>query len=373
MKLQLGARQLHEPGEYPPERRDRPPGENLLSLKMTRTVTPPPKQPAPKAWAKYLDPKLPAEAFCISGITILFQAADLALRRLVRMHWGAFQVPLSRTKMVHAVFQCSDGSAAPLPRLETWHSFINEHFLLLSDGRRYLLTGYLYEHPWQFHCRSLPDWDPEFVYYYVFEPVLLDLLKRLGVLVWHSAAVARDGLAILLPGVSGSGKSTTTLNLLKVGYQFLADDLVLLRTCGKGLEVAGFETGLYLTERSLELLPEWKKFKRGRRYKRGQRWKYRIDLTNLRPPQGAKNPLAKFLLFPQVTKGKNTRLEKLTESEALLECLRQSPKEYPASILGPSALGGQFEIYSRLVKSRRSYRLRLGADQELLRAVLASL
>lgn len=39
----------------------------------------------------------------------------------------------------------------------------------------------MYDAPWQFHCRSLPDWDAEFAYYYVLEPLILDVLKRQGV------------------------------------------------------------------------------------------------------------------------------------------------------------------------------------------------
>jgi hypothetical protein len=329
---------------------------------------------APKALIKYLDPQLPTDAFCVSGISILFQSSDASLRRLLLSHWSPFAIPISQVKRIRAVIQFSSGSKRALPRLKKLHSFVNEHFLFLSDGKRYLLTGYLYNHPWQFHCGALPDWDANFIYYYILEPVILDLLKKLGVLVWHSAAVTKDGFAMLLPGISGSGKSTTALNLLSLGYRFLADDLVLLRRRrGMSLEASGYESGLYLTDKSLQLLPEWKKFKRGRRYKKGQRWKYRIDLESFRPPESSKPPLVKYVIFPQVTGGRKTRLEKLTPTQAMIECLQQVPKELPAAILGPSVLQSQFEIYSDLVRSAHCYRLRLGADQDHARAVLSGL
>ena len=322
---------------------------------------------------KYLDPRLPADAFGVSGHVILFQSSDPALRRLARTHWGAFEVPPPSVKSVHAIFRFSGSPDPALPRLRRLHSFVNEHFLFLSDGKRYLLTGYSYVYPWQFHCGALPEWDPDFIYYYIVEPVLLDFLKRHGLLMWHSAAVAKDGAAVLLPGVSGSGKSTTALNLLALGYQFIADDLVLLRTRGASLEASGHESGLYLTDRSLQLLPEWKKFKRGRRYKKGLHWKSRINLEDFRPPQKSKPPRVKFLLFPQVTGARNTRLRSLTTAQAMVECLRQVPKEHPSAILGPSALQSQFEIYSKLVSSARCYRLYLGSDQSRVRAALSRL
>lgn len=334
---------------------------------------PPPPPRVPKAWVKYLDPKLPTNAFCVSGISILFQSSDSSLRHLVRAHWGPFEVPVSEVKRVRAVIQFSSRSNPPLPRLKRLHSFVNEHFLFLSDGKRYLLTGYLYKYPWQFYCGALPGWDRDFIYYYIVEPVLLDLLKKHGLLIWHSAAVTKDGMSMLLPGISGSGKSTTTLNLLTLGYRFLADDSVLLRTRGRSLEASGYESGLYLTDRSLQLLPEWERFKRGRRYKKGQRWKYQINLKSFRPPESSNPHPVKFVLFPQVTSGQETRLEKLTAAQAMIECLQQVPKEHPSAILGPSVLQSQFEIYSKLVRSARCYRIHLGADQNQIRAVLSRL
>jgi hypothetical protein len=332
-----------------------------------------PNGPAPRACAKHLDADLPTDAFCISGVGVLFQTSDPVFRRLVRKHWGPLQSPPSRVKTVHAVFRFSDGPLPPLPRLRKPQYFVNERFLFLSDRRRYLLSGYMYEHPWQFHCRPLPDWDPEFIYYYLFEPVLLDVLKKLGVLVWHSAAVVRGGAAVLLAGVSGSGKSTTTLNLLELGYSFLADDVVILRRRGPHVEAEGHESSLFLTDESLRLLPAWKRFKRGRRLKKGRSWKHRIELNGHRPHPAHPAPAVKLLLFPSVAGGAETRLEKLTKPEALLECLKQAPKEYPASILGPAVLESTYELYSGLVRTASCYRIRLGADQKRAREILSKL
>lgn len=52
------------------------------------------------------------------------------------------------------------------------------------------------------------------------EPSLLHL---------HSAAVAIDGLAVLLPAVSGSGKSTLTAALMQAGWKYITDEQVTLR------------------------------------------------------------------------------------------------------------------------------------------------
>ena len=62
----------------------------------------------------------------------------------------------------------------------------------------------------------------------------------------------------------------------------------------------------------------------------------------------------------------------MTPAEALLECLRQPPKEFPATIL-PSAVDCQFDVYTELARTTPAYRLRLGSDQEHVRATLAQL
>jgi hypothetical protein len=47
-----------------------------------------------------------------------------------------------------------------------------------------------------------------------------------GVQAVHAAAVARNGHGVLIPGKSGSGKSTVALACLDAGYHFLGDDWV---------------------------------------------------------------------------------------------------------------------------------------------------
>lgn len=56
----------------------------------------------------------------------------------------------------------------------------------------------------------------------------LALAHRDGALL-HAACVARDGQAVLLPGVSGAGKTTLTAWLARRGYDYLTDELVFLR------------------------------------------------------------------------------------------------------------------------------------------------
>lgn len=67
-----------------------------------------------------------------------------------------------------------------------------------------------------------------FVQAQLLEPLMyLSLLKQ-GVLLMHSAGVAKDGKAYLFPAQGGTGKTTTSMRLLSDGYEFLGDDLILV-------------------------------------------------------------------------------------------------------------------------------------------------
>ena len=69
--------------------------------------------------------------------------------------------------------------------------------------------------------------------------------ERRGDLVLHGALVGRDGQALLVIGHSGAGKSTVASAAMRLGWQVLSDDLVIVdsgigdRGLGRGLMVHG--------------------------------------------------------------------------------------------------------------------------------------
>lgn len=65
-----------------------------------------------------------------------------------------------------------------------------------------------------------------------FRHLLGSWATREGLALVHAAAVGVDGACLLLPGTSGSGKSTTALTAAAHGLDFLADDLCLIDPAG---------------------------------------------------------------------------------------------------------------------------------------------
>ena len=81
---------------------------------------------------------------------------------------------------------------------------------------------------------------PRYVFTDLLMAPLMEMLKHRGFFGLHAAALVRDGAGYLLPGGAGSGKTTVALSLLKEGFRYLADDKVLLRNHGNGIEALAF-------------------------------------------------------------------------------------------------------------------------------------
>ena len=74
-------------------------------------------------------------------------------------------------------------------------------------------------------CRAIPEVSDRDLFSLFAEPVMRTILVRRGLLSFHSAALVRNGRAILIMADKGAGKSTLSWALQSQGWQLLADDL----------------------------------------------------------------------------------------------------------------------------------------------------
>lgn len=94
---------------------------------------------------------------------------------------------------------------------------------------------------------------PYNVRYELLEFAVYTLAARVqGLVPLHAACVARGNRGVLLLGPSGSGKSTLTVHALQCGWNFLAEDSVLVEP--RSLRAAGIGTFLHLRANSLRFL-----------------------------------------------------------------------------------------------------------------------
>jgi hypothetical protein len=156
------------------------------------------------------------------------------------------------------------------------------------------------------------------------------LLNRQGKALVHAAAVAPvSGPAWLLVGDTHAGKTTTTVNLITAGWKYLSDDHVVLSDASSGDVTAIVAEGW---PRTFHLDDGWFSGIPG-----GTRTD--TDPRTLAPTQWRSCAILGGLLFPTVVRSSPTRLEPLSQADALVLLLRQSPWLVADHKAAPTILG----------------------------------
>ena len=179
---------------------------------------------------------------------------------------------------------------------------------------------------------------------------LLMLLRPLGRYGLHACGLGRHGAGLLLVGSSGSGKTTTSLNLMRHGWQYLSDDAVLLGVgANSTVQVAAFRQGFSCTPKTLAHFPELS----------GSSEFGDPDGKRVVYPDGSftSTCIPSLIVFPRLSEGE-TRLHPLTASQSLIRLCQQS-----AGIMTDTAVSqGQLRVLRTLVGQARSLELQLGWD-----------
>ena len=183
---------------------------------------------------------------------------------------------------------------------------------------------------------------------------LVEMLKRRGIFAVHAGAVAIDGRCILFPGITGSGKSTTSISLVRAGMSFLGDDTVFLRSDPAGLRVLAFPDEIDITDKTARLFPELNAVIDAPRRDGWPKHQLLPEVTYRSDVAWDCAPAV--LAFPFLALGTPTSVEPMPQREALLELMPNVPvTDAPSS-------QAHLDSLADLVRGTRSYRLRLGSD-----------
>ncbi|MCO6433942.1 HprK-related kinase A [Nitrosomonas nitrosa] len=175
-------------------------------------------------------------------------------------------------------------------------------------------------------------------------------LRTNHLLLFHSAAVERNGNVLLLPAWPGSGKTTLCTVLAHRGFRLFSDEFGLMDTeCDELLPVPRL---MSLKNQSIDVIKRYlPEAAMGQAIPHTQKG----TVAHVRPPQesieqSAKTAKARWIIFPKWVADSPLRLERLPQSEAFLLLASNS---FNYEILGEAA----YKAVTRLVKTCHCYKL----------------
>jgi hypothetical protein len=217
--------------------------------------------------------------------------------------------------------------------------------VLVINGKEGHATGYLIN----------PEQLPATLIEYIFHLALIELLRRRGLYTIHATALEYRGYAVLIPGTSGRGKTTSFISLLRSGYRYLSDDHPLLYDSGRHIDVLPFPIKINVTDATVQFFPELREASEQVLHPGfPKRYFYADDVY---PTGVGERCQPAIVLFPHIVDAPRSRLELLSKSRALEALLPQALLVYDQDVAKQ-----EFQVLAKLVQQVDCYRLHFGRD-----------
>lgn len=261
----------------------------------------------------------------------------------------------------HALSSPQGGPAeTPRPLIEVTDDLVGSNEILVNDGSEFF----------RLKCKNLNEFDYD---YYTSPGTVPNPLAHIDALfimkvydlakdyhMFHSGSVSWENQGIIFPGLSGMGKSTLTLKLVKKGFGFLSDEAACINP--EKESVHPFCLKLKLSDESLRLLdlpslPETYVQQTG-----PGETEWMMDIEDIIPSSIADSCTLRYILFLQGF-GEKPRLEYVSPSNALFRLLRFSflPVSDPAGLLYK---------FAPLLNHAKCFNLVMGDPDETAEAVM---
>jgi hypothetical protein len=199
--------------------------------------------------------------------------------------------------------------------------------------------------PW----RQAPDWAASFVLL-----AAIELLRSRGLYAIHGAGLERGGRGIIMVGVSGAGKTTSCLSLMRAGFGCLSDDHPLLKADGATMSLLPFPGRIAVTEKTADWFPELAAAKDGFRQDTRKR---SFELASFPCYRVAGPCRPELLIFPRIIDWPESSFEELPKTRALEQLLPQT-----LLVLDQALAVRQFQVMAELVKRTDCFLLHFGED-----------
>ena len=179
------------------------------------------------------------------------------------------------------------------------------------------------------------------------------LLEPFGLYMFHAALVSWHDRGVLFVGASGSGKSTSALSCLQGGFDFVAEDLVVLEDTQAGFVGHGVYNSAWIDPEHLSRLGDLGRYAHTGD---GEQLKSVLMLAHLMPDKMRSSAPLTFMMLPRVRPDTQSAIREIGRPEALRQLA-------PNCLMTASRIDKKgFESLVRLVKATRCYQVDLGHD-----------
>ena len=194
---------------------------------------------------------------------------------------------------------------------------------------------------------------------------LAELLKQHGLFLAHAAGLCWKGQGLLVAGASGSGKTTLSLALLRAGFEFLADDTVMLSHLGGELRVLAFPDEVDVTGQTARFFPELHEL--ASRSSTDCRPKRSFSAAQVYGISPCWSCPPRVLLFPRPAHRPESAVTPMSKDCALLELI--------CNVVRTEAVASQahLDVLAELVRRCACFSLETGDDFVALPALVRSL
>lgn len=303
---------------------------------------------------------------------VQIQIDDPRLHRFVSEKWARFKTEDTSERAPHATISIRQDKLGDVKRLGQFEQcFYDDEVTVVADAQK-TFTCYFGRRPWSAFLTLKAGGDLSFAHYYVIEPLILYMLRRLNVLQLHAAVLERNGKGILIAGASGTGKSTASAALVGAGYSLLSDDRAFLAGAGAQMRLYADDPHISLSDESRKLFPHLGFLQPGKVRNAGKSGK-RIysPIRASKPSSGGVKP--HVLIFTEPRSGTETTVRSMAKGEALARLLERKPIEYPVMLTDSAGLTNELELCGRLVANTATFAMNFAGKPEDLPSLIASL
>lgn len=183
-----------------------------------------------------------------------------------------------------------------------------------------------------------------------------EALKFLGLYFLHGACVCGNGKAYLFSGKSGSGKSTASFNLVRQGFQFVADDSLFFTEREGQIVVSPYYTKFHVDKKIVDLCPDMAGVGKLKDSRKGIT-RVRVNMREFYPDSFIPSLRPDYIIFPRIVHRGKSALSQLKQREVYRRLLKQTILAVDAQIARRQLLA-----LEKLVKQVKGFEFISGKD-----------